>query len=526
MRRDLRALLLLACGLTAAGLGIHGWADADREDRQRRVRNRGAAFGNAPSDWAEGTEALDDGATRDFYNRAALLPWDNFLGDWRDANDEAQGPVPYASLNVIDQNTPRYLEWGISQLVQEWLDGTYRNQGLMVRIASGSASYNFRSKEHAVASERPELEIVTASGTQVLAPHGDTWVSASTFGGFGDSDEMRISTTRNALLRFDLTGFPPDTPILSAILRIWVFGEFGSAEVGIFRSAQGHDEPPSPPILGIAAAFDLDAGLGSHPDVLLFSDFESATWGDDWTFGTGASTLTRVTSDPPILFESFDRTALRARIPDGANTGMNVGFKFEEETGSEPDEMYFRYYLRVGDDWNTVDGGKLPGMSGTYGVAGWGGRPSDGTNGWSARGTLSRSCRRPATRWREPAADRQLRLPRRHGRQLRRCAPLAKRLSRTTWRRTAGTASSSMPQDEHTDVKTTVSLRAWVDGRLAWEKTRLAFPRRSFPPDRAGLDERLPRRHRPGGPRRHPLHRQRRHRQPVHWSGGWRGLLR
>ncbi len=67
---------------------------------------------------------------------------------------------------------------------------------------------------------------------------------------------------------------------------------------------------------------------------------------------------------------------------------MNVGFDFADELGSEPEEIYFRYYLRFGEDWVTEDGGKLPGISGTYGVAGWGGRPSDGTNGWSARGTF------------------------------------------------------------------------------------------------------------------------------------------
>ncbi len=67
---------------------------------------------------------------------------------------------------------------------------------------------------------------------------------------------------------------------------------------------------------------------------------------------------------------------------------MNMGFDFADELGFEPDEIYFRYYLRFADDWETSDGGKLPGISGTYGVAGWGGRPSDGTNGWSARGTF------------------------------------------------------------------------------------------------------------------------------------------
>jgi hypothetical protein len=33
----------------------------------------------------------------------------------------------------------------------------------------------------------------------------------------------------------------------------------------------------------------------------------------------------------------------------------------------------------------------MPGISGTYGIAGWGGRKSDGTDGWSARGQFFKS---------------------------------------------------------------------------------------------------------------------------------------
>jgi hypothetical protein len=53
-----------------------------------------------------------------------------------------------------------------------------------------------------------------------------------------------------------------------------------------------------------------------------------------------------------------------------------------------PDEIYFRYYVEFDPSWELAsDGeiGKLPGFGGTYGIAGWGGRPADGTNGWSAR---------------------------------------------------------------------------------------------------------------------------------------------
>ena len=65
---------------------------------------------------------------------------------------------------------------------------------------------------------------------------------------------------------------------------------------------------------------------------------------------------------------------------------MNVTYKFAKEIGREPEEIFFRYYLRFGSDWKqTVQGGKMPGISGTYGKAGWGGRRSRGLKGWSAR---------------------------------------------------------------------------------------------------------------------------------------------
>ena len=64
-------------------------------------------------------------------------------------------------------------------------------------------------------------------------------------------------------------------------------------------------------------------------------------------------------------------------IAKGSTGALNTLFKFAKETGSEPEEIYFRYYLRLADDWNqTLQGGKMPGISGTYGVAGWGGRKS------------------------------------------------------------------------------------------------------------------------------------------------------
>jgi len=377
---------LFACSFAMAAVSLSQPLKVDDGGRVRSAAK--AAVGTAPSDWVEGTQALDDGATRDFYNRAALLAWENLLGDWRDVDGVSQGPLPYASVEMVDDDTPEYIEWEIPVLVQEWVDGTHPNQGLVLRLVTGGSSYNFRSREHPVPAERPELEIVTASGSQTFSPQADTYVASSTFQNFGDAEELRIAPSRNSLLRFDLATIAPSTSILSATLRIFVFAEFGSSEVGVFRSAQGQNEPATPPISGIAAEYLLDEGIGAHPSVVLFSDFETASWGDGWTYGQTESTLTRLESDPSLRFEPFDGFALRAEIPEGTNTGMNLGFKFADETGSEPEEIYFRYYLRVADDWQTLEGGKLPGLAGRYGSAGWGGRMSNGSNGWSARGTF------------------------------------------------------------------------------------------------------------------------------------------
>ncbi|VAW42932.1 hypothetical protein MNBD_CHLOROFLEXI01-3210 [hydrothermal vent metagenome] len=345
-----------------------------------------ASGGSAKSHWVEGTMGSDDGATRDYYNRGGRLAWDNYMGDWRDANNISQGNTPYASVTMVDDDTPEYIEWDVTALVQEWVDDTHPNQGLFLRPVTGSSTYNFYSREHAILSERPEL-VVTTSGTTTYASEADTFLDTSTYQGFGDADYLRVSGNNNSLIRFDLSGIATETAVTQATLRLFVYAEYGSGtEIGVFRSFQGHDEPPSDPVYGLSAQHPQDVGIGSHPDVHLFADFEAANWGDDWTYGTDASTLERVIVDAVRQFDPLQGQALRIKVPDGGNTGMNVGFDFADEVGYEPEEIYFRYYLRIAKDWQPLDGGKFPGISGTYGVAGWGGRPSDGTNGWSARG--------------------------------------------------------------------------------------------------------------------------------------------
>ncbi|MCP3976363.1 MAG: DNRLRE domain-containing protein, partial [bacterium] len=334
--------------------------------------------------WVEGTMELDDGATRDFYNRSALLAWDRPFGDIVDANGWPSLTTPYALSVLQDDDTPGPQTWDVTSLVAEWVSGT-PNQGLSLQRTGGHGPFDFYSREHGVAAERPKLTVATSAGTFVLAPEADTSINTSTYQGFGDDTTLRVANgEHHSLLRFDLAQIPAATTISSATLQLWSYAEYGSSpfEVGVFRVF--HDPGTLPAAQnGLAYSYDGDEGIDGHPDVYEHTTFTNTSWANVYA-NSDSPTLQVVSSGTG--FESLDGSALKITVPEGENTGSGVAFKFQDQTGSEPEEIFFRYYIRIDQSWDPTYGGKFPGISGTYGVAGWGGRPSDGTNGWSARG--------------------------------------------------------------------------------------------------------------------------------------------
>lgn len=121
-------------------------------------------------------------------------------------------------------------------------------------------------------------------------------------------------------------------------------------------------------------------------DMLFEADFESDDWWRRWGLRQIPDRVATVDSDPERQFETHRGKALRIRVDKGGHNGLSMAYRFKDQIGSEPEEIFFRYYLRFAPDWKPERGGKLPGIAGTYGRAGWGGRKVDGTDGWSARG--------------------------------------------------------------------------------------------------------------------------------------------
>ncbi len=339
----------------------------------------------APDDWAEGSPGRDDGANHTHYNRAAQLAWRNRDGDWRDADGVQQGNKPFA-VAAIDRMT-KAVEWDVTGLACDWASGKVRHKGVLLRNTKGAGNSSFHSREVDEVDNRPRLVLMVNGKPKTLEAVADTFIERSTYRPQGNSKVLKISGALPALVRFDLSGLTKTDKIDKAMLRFVADRVYAGGEIGVFACDQGEEVQSMKPILGLAAKHPNDRGIDKNPDVIFATGFESPEWQKEWTQAGGK--VDTVAADPETKFEPLDGKACRAHLAKGALTAMNMTYQFQKKIGAEPQEVFFRYYLRFGDDWRqTVDGGKMPGISGTYGRAGWGGRKVNGKDGWSARGSF------------------------------------------------------------------------------------------------------------------------------------------
>jgi hypothetical protein len=123
---------------------------------------------------------------------------------------------------------------------------------------------------------------------------------------------------------------------------------------------------------------DIEPGLTGRNDLLFYESFSSSNWASHWN--GAAVNATRVGS-------GYRGAGLRVRIPAASHYGTNITFDFSAQGLAEPEEVYFRYYLKFGSNWNPAVSGKLPGLSHINSSTGQGKgcKAVDGNDGWSAR---------------------------------------------------------------------------------------------------------------------------------------------
>ena len=337
-----------------------------------------------------------DGATCHYFNQAGRIKWRQRGGDWRDARGEQRGAAADAVATVAATNASRRIDWDVTALVRAWLAGEVDNDGVAIAAAArgprGIAIFHTRESEEQGA--RPRLTLEWSGGARhVIAPSADVHLDCSTVRGLGREPRAKVGDDTPLLLRFELPARAPAAPLRRATLSLTTTSrQSGDAALAVYRLDAPHQSAPGTPQFGLAQAYVRDEGIDKHPDVLMAETFESLAWPLDWTHARPDFGFRTVAHDAALAFEPLAGKALRVAIPRGGNTGLDLSYGFKDKTGEEPEEIYFRYYLRLAADFvPVVDGGKLPGVAGTYGRAGWGGRRWDGQGGWSMRGGFARA---------------------------------------------------------------------------------------------------------------------------------------
>ena len=260
--------------------------------------------------------------------------------------------------------------------------------------ASGTVA--FLSRESANPDLRPRIRISFSDGSPPvsLPAVADTTLDCSTVASLGSQRAFSVGDQKHAALAFDLDSiYSRKGAIADATLSLTLANSPPrGVAVALYALLPPVVEGHKSQIDGIAGRFPRDEGIDRDPDVVFATGFESPFWRSDWSYVSLGSHAEAIQRDDGRQFAPLSGSALRVTIPKGANLGLDMGFNFLDKTGSEPDEIYFRYYIRFASDWiPTVDGGKLPGPAGTYGRAGWGGRKANGREGWSLRGFFLRA---------------------------------------------------------------------------------------------------------------------------------------
>jgi PKD repeat protein len=130
--------------------------------------------------------------------------WSIAGGNWFDKNNIAQGSTPYASLTFAGSKVPdnKYYDFDVTQLVQEYVSGKYKNTGFFLKAKTESGNYiAFYSSEWTNAAQRPKLTVTTGTSAVDNPPVANagadktaTVDSTVTFDGSASTDDKTIAS--------------------------------------------------------------------------------------------------------------------------------------------------------------------------------------------------------------------------------------------------------------------------------------------------------------------------------------------
>jgi len=332
----------------------------------------------------EWNDEEESGATRMYYHSGLRLQWQRNMGDWTDKYGTHWGGAAFASRSITNKMQGHYIKLDVTTLVRRWaLDGVY--PGFFVRGRNGTI--RFSSRESILYP--PLLRLSWHGGGDTIESSRDAELNATTTRSLGKNKSLKVTSSTHGIIGFDFDQVIRGKEILSATLMLNVDKLYGSSalvnvfELGLRRETSNLESEINEQ--GLASEYKYDNGLKLNPDVFYFENFERRFSEKLWSAGK-VRRIARKTSLPQ------SNRSMMLTIKEGTNSGNNSRYRFKTFSQDEPEEAYFRYYLRLDNSWITSStGGKLPGFAGTYDRAGWGSRkPFISKEGWSARGAYRR----------------------------------------------------------------------------------------------------------------------------------------
>lgn len=347
---------------------------------------------------------LQAGMTKDRFNAAAWLEWENEGGDWIDADGVKQGPKYFTRAAVMP-----VIELDVTQLMDA--------EGFMLKGRKSILSVGSRES-----ANPPILEVSYEDRTERLVPIADATLSLAT------SSSLGKSTTLN-LYDGAVVAFPKvkEGAVSAKLLLTPASGAKGFVEVYKLSIPR----TPLPPVgTGYGAAYPQDKGIENDPRTIYYEGWDRPgnAWPTDWWERTGS------TNKPNAQWTQDDGLFLKPNrsgvwVADGSGRQVKAqcsdvmmergtgyigrgltaihcrdvlargvefpSVSFEMKLGRQLDAAWTRYMVKYDKrhQWSEkCEGGKAPGLAGDTTFGGNSGQPGWGVRGWSMRGQFHPIC--------------------------------------------------------------------------------------------------------------------------------------
>lgn len=315
--------------------------------------------------FAAGSHAGDDvfapydgptGMNCSWYNQGGAIRWENKGGDFADK----VGEVAYKSYQSADLTMP----------ITAGVEGI---------ILTKTNPIKFYSKETTTGRKPTVLVNGEPSDINVIA---DASLVCSTTKVLGTNTV--IGTEGNIAIFFDKP-LPENATLVLDVYKAYSYGGVLEAYRAIVPRVS--DVPVEQ---GLAAKYVNDEGIKLDPNVLFTIDFDDPEWIALSNKSTEPYDCKTVDSA-----ESFDGGKVLQSLIKATTygTGCSHHFYTNKYMGGQPEEIFMRYYVWLGDDfYGSTDGGKMPGIASEYWYDGFllcgggGSSCAGGKKGWTLRG--------------------------------------------------------------------------------------------------------------------------------------------